>query len=533
MNNVSNLFYLFFLIFIIIGRWEECLGQKLDHITHIPNYNLEYGSMIYDGGDISFIGDIVDTNGYSGYYIGRLDIAGQFSCFRHYIDSSRVKHLIFAPSIKIDEGMYATMGFSWNKSRPMLVVFNDQCDTLFTREYVVEPDDSLSYQVMEELIKIPGVGYAVVGQLAAYETRVDLRSQTFIMLLDEEFNIIWQEQYGGAHSDYGICADLLGTDTLLVFGIEHIGLYAWPNTPLSRFMRVMKISLADGHLLWEKKDIAPHRMATFDYVRSPLGGYVLCAAELFDSLYANGMPGNYYTRNSVFHLDSTFEISWEVNYGEKFPVGGLYSDITESINDDGVVAVGTALEVIGDSLTYSTVVSKLSWNGDSIWTRYYLPVHESLDVLYSIPSSPDDQIVTTENGYILQTDLRLDTLESEYPYKEQIWFLELDEHGCHIPGCHLISSSEDIPLENHSEVKLHLYPNPASDILTVQVTAPQDEITELTIWDAQGQRVMSTPFIRQGIQYLFPLRSLQPGYYILVASKNGEPIAAELFIRSE
>lgn len=516
-------------IYILFIGLNNIISQPIDYITHIPSYNLAYGGMIYDKGNIQFIGDIVDTTGYWGYYIGRLDTAGQLVCFKHYIDSLRVKQLVFAPSLQLDQNRYMAMGFAWRKSRPMLVVYNDQCDTLFTREYKVQPDDSLYYQIMQDIVEVPGTGYVVVGQMGTYRTRDSLRSQIFLLMLDYEFNEIWQMQFGGPHDDLGICASVLTPDTLLLFGLEDIGLYAWPNATTSRYMRVMKISLADGSLFWEKKDIPPHRSSKFDFVHTPDHGYILCAAELIDSLFANGLPTNYYSRNSVFRFNSDFEITWEVTYGKKSIVGDRYTDITESIDHDGVVVVGTVRDY-SDTLGFMTVVSKISWTGDSIWTRYYRPIHLEPQVDYFSPSSLEDQILTTQNGYILQTDMFLDSVW-DYLYTEQIWFLELDSYGCHTPGCHLISSSHDLNTPDLDSLGFILYPNPGNELLTVQLRGASNEATTLSVCDASGRVMISTPITRLDTQYLIPTRQFPPGVYTLIVSGSGGlPIGTKQFI---
>lgn len=521
------------IMFIVFFGLQNISSQPINYVSHIPSYNLAYGHMIYDEGNILFIGDIIDTTGYWGYYIGRLDTAGQLNCFKQYIDSLRVKQLVFSPSKKIDENLFLAMGFAWRKSRPMLVIFNEQCDTLLTREYLVKPDDSLYYQIMQDIVEVPGTGYVVVGQLGTYRTQDSLRSQIFLLMLDYEFNEIWQTQFGGPYSDYGICASILTPDTLLLFGLEDIGLYVWPEKSPSQYLRVMKISLADGSLFWEKKDIPPHRSSKFDFVRTPDNGYILCAAKLIDSLYANGLPTNYYPRNSVFHFNSDFEITWEVNYGQKsISYYTLNTDITESIDHDGVVVIGSVID-FNDSLGYMTLISKISWTGDSIWTRYYRPVHVNPPVDYFAPNSLEDQILTTQDGYILQTDMFLDSVW-DYLYTEQIWFLELDRYGCHIPGCHLISASEDPPASGRDSITMILYPNPVTDVLAVQITRAYHLATTLSVYDASGRLMLSTPVSRDDdTQYLFPVRHLPPGTYTLVVSNDNSPLGSKQFIRMQ
>jgi hypothetical protein len=488
--------------------------------------------MIYDQGNVLFIGDIVDTTGYKGYYLGRLNSAGQLTCLNHFIDSSRVKQLVFSPSLKIADHRYAAMGFAWKKSRPMLVIFNEECDTIFTREYVVLPYDSLYYQIMQDIIPIPGIGFAIIGQVGAYQSLDSLRAQGFVLMLNEGFEVMWQKQFGAEHSDYAICGDFLPPDTILLFGIEQIGAYTWPVTPWSRYLRVMKISLTDGTLIWEKKDIPPDRSTIFDCVRTPDNGYILCAAEMVDSFYANGLPGNYYPRNSVFHLNSNFDVTWEVTYGQKsISKYSFNSDMVGSIENDGVVVVGTAWDFL-DTVGFMTVVSKISWSGDSIWTRYFMPVHNNPEIDYFSSSSAFDQILATENGYMLQTDVILDTLATEYPYKEQIWFLELDRHGCHIPGCHLSTSSKDqIPEVLPDSIQISIFPNPVSDILSVQLKGLLPNDSRLALYDAAGRLLMSSLVSHPDTQFLFPTRNLPSGSYSIVLLQDGMPVAAKSLLK--
>lgn len=481
------------------------------------------GDMIYDKGDVIFTGDIVDSTLLWGYFIGRVNSTGYTSCVHNFIDSTRVKQLVFAPIIKVSDDFYVAMGFAWRKSRFMLVAFNSNCDTLFTKEYLVEPDDSLDYQVITDMIHIPGKGYVAVGSAEAYNTKDSLHSQVFVMRLDEDFNLLWQSQYGSHFHEIAEQVDYLGNDTLLVFGVKSIENFPTHNSPIQSPLLFYKISLTDGELLWQKINENEIRSTDFDFVKTADGGYILNSSEIIDRYYNDMRPGNFFFRNSVFKIGKDFNYKWEVNYGEKtITPYNLSWDILPAIEGDGVVNVGSIIDTSNDE-GFIRAITKVNWDGDSIWTRYYQPFHIAPGVSKYFPGG-DDKILPTENGYIIGVNMAFDTLKTEYAYVQQIWFLAIDELGCYIPGCQLSTTDENIyASKNH----IIIYPNPSSDISNILLKGVFPDHTCLRLFDNLGSEIFKIKDVKPEINYILNVSDLSSGIYNLVIEHQGEIIILE------
>jgi hypothetical protein len=82
------------------------------------------------------------------------------------------------------------------------------------------------------------------------------------------------------------------------------------------------------------------------------------------------------------------------------------------------------------------------------------------------------------------------------PTLDSPWVVKVDEYGCIEPGCHLVNVEEIvIGLEN----TMSAFPNPASDVVTIQFTNPEgsslDDLLqngEIILFDIQGREVYRT-----------------------------------------
>ncbi len=147
----------------------------------------------------------------------------------------------------------------------------------------------------------------------------------------------------------------------------------------------------------------------------------------------------------------------------------------------------------GDQL--SGFLAKIDNNRDSVWFRAYTyfeaetPISENArHYLNSFKETSDGGFVAV--GYIQQRG------NNPNPILDSPWLVKVDEYGCIEPGCHLVNVEEIvIGLEN----TMSAFPNPASDVVTIQFTNPEgsslDDLLqngEIILFDIQGREVYRT-----------------------------------------
>jgi hypothetical protein len=108
------------------------------------------------------------------------------------------------------------------------------------------------------------------------------------------------------------------------------------------------------------------------------------------------------------------------------------------------------------------------------------------------------------------------------------WLLRVDEEGCLVPGCHLVSTEEEAAAP---ALSLHLYPNPAQEYLYVLlrdagIARRQDAALQLL--DLQGRILQSHPAGRiDEVTSILPVQALPAGAYVLRYVADGQVLAAE------
>ncbi|MCO6493896.1 MAG: T9SS type A sorting domain-containing protein, partial [Phaeodactylibacter sp.] len=132
--------------------------------------------------------------------------------------------------------------------------------------------------------------------------------------------------------------------------------------------------------------------------------------------------------------------------------------------------------------------------------------------------------------------------------RQQGWLLKVDEYGCLVPGCELVSgvegpkSSDDF--ESSDDCTLLLYPNPVSEELRVYFSGPAGDEHHFRILDAQGRewRRFSTRLPASldvaghagrswEVTLLVEVGDLPGGVYYLQCLREGQVVRVERFVK--
>ena len=230
-----------------------------------------------------------------------------------------------------------------------------------------------------------------------------------------------------------------------------------------------------------------------------------------------------YFEKSVFKLNVNQEVEWEVSFPEDTLTSrAKTTNLINTSNNSGFLVAG--VDVDTDWETYFQQLgwlAKLSYDGDSIWTRRYkyLDTNKSDHEFFDIKE-------TIDGGFILCGESRDREAGAEIP--QQAWLLKLDQYGCLIPGCHLI---DDVTETETVSYELKLYPNPTSDYLNIFMRHHRGSRNfTFRILNGIGQEMA---VFEQNIQeetLMIDLGGYGRGVYYLEVSQEGRILETERFV---
>ena len=201
-----------------------------------------------------------------------------------------------------------------------------------------------------------------------------------------------------------------------------------------------------------------------------------------------------------------------------YPVGfspNTFEGICFNKDSTSVVAVGSLCEAIRvDSVIVNIpckgVIANISLNGDSLWQRLYSvrgKDSESWEEFFDIKNSPD-------GGYLVSGSSRSDESNDPYAYQSG-WLMKIDEHGCYIPGCHLVNV-----VNSPIEFEVKIYPNPSTDYFTILhgFHLPLD----LGVYNLNGTLMCRYHELNSLETCFIPTENFAKGIYNIVLSRNGK-----------
>jgi len=190
-------------------------------------------------------------------------------------------------------------------------------------------------------------------------------------------------------------------------------------------------------------------------------------------------------------------------------------NMIELRDQKGYVAVGQSFEP-GPNW-YGWIV-KVAENGDSLWMRNYN--FEGINIVYELKDIKED----LEGNLIMVGEYR-DISGGDVGQKA--WLLKVDQYGCLVPDCHLVST-EDVYSE---EVNLLLYPNPAKDYLSFYCSfSPLWKEVTYSITDNQGHLLYHSSHLMNNTTNVNSVDNLSSGIYFLNLFNRNQIVKTEKFM---
>jgi hypothetical protein len=215
---------------------------------------------------------------------------------------------------------------------------------------------------------------------------------------------------------------------------------------------------------------------------------------------------------NVIKLDTSGNVIWNKIVG---PLRWAYNmNIINELPNGNIVAVGYFQPDVGVGLA---TIFMLNPNGDTIWMRDYKKVLNSgsTNRLYSIQQ-------TSDNGFIACGQV---FGAWEPPNGQNMWLLKMDSFGCLVPNCTGVNIIE--PLLSNSNIKI--YPNPASDNITINLTGLKNlSGLCLNIYNIQGQLLLQQTLNQNNTE--IDISQLEQGVYVAKIKLDDGSVLQEKFV---
>lgn len=212
------------------------------------------------------------------------------------------------------------------------------------------------------------------------------------------------------------------------------------------------------------------------------------------------------------------ELRWSIKYypfsTDVYDPRFYIQDLAKLKDGSGYLLCGSWIAVDFSVPDYGLLM-KASPDGDSLWTRKYIPV--GWDSLRALAITLNQMSITPYNTIAIVGAISDRLSGWWHPY-----VLNLDADGCLIPGCGELVHVQDI--QNGRHRAFEIYPNPIKgDKLYVLSRISASESFSVKLSDLSGKAIHKASLSPQsGNQYVFEVPSdLQPGHYVLqIASKD-------------
>ena len=378
-------------------------------------------------------------------------------------------------------------------------------DTIKTQWYT----DSTKYvEFVNDCLVLPDGGYLLGGERgAAYINSNDRKYNGLLYRTDSMGNLLWEKTYTKI-GNTGIASLDTTTDGNILIGAHTIQL----------------IDVGQGEHFIKNRPW---------FILADITNGSIIKDTFYHAGYAGGVGtggGNIFSdkNGGYFHwgqLDDMVEQPWYSysNFSPYFAqlnqnfsvrkikifkpaIGGWHRYIwmVKQTSDSGYILTGSAAEMYPDGGTPGWA-AKLDKYGTVLWENTYSLDFRTTGYLVDAAETPDGGFIFTGSHSVAGS-----------PTGQDMWLVKVDSNGCVVAGC---TPTGITNTKIGHEDKTTIYPNPATDILNVEMTSfPDEKEVKIELYDIAGRKVFQQLLTNNKTQ--IDIRHLQPGMYILKVSNS-------------
>ncbi len=356
----------------------------------------------------------------------------------------------------ITDGAYADISGTYG----ILYYMNSNCDTIFTKKFIGD-----GYTQFYNTDFRNDTIYLIGGtrDTALYYTYM------YLAAIDTAGNTLWDRKYGdGIYDELGFTVDHFENGNLVIGGF-----YEFIPGGLHSDGKIYKTD-HEGISYFSQRYGTPGDEGPIEIDVSKDNQSIIIQ-QAMDTVINEG---DYQFVRYIGKIDTNGNYLWRTFFnGEKF-----MDFWTAHENPDGTI-VGCGVAIVDSHEYFHGYITKLSGDGEILWERNYTT--DSLHDAYFF-----DVQQTWDKGYIISGSSVGDI---DGDPNQQMWLVKLDSMGCLEPGC-ADTGTAIIPFKAQSSI-FTIYPNPISNISTVEIHIPSDfniipgEKLLLNIYDINGRLV--------------------------------------------
>lgn len=247
-------------------------------------------------------------------------------------------------------------------------------------------------------------------------------------------------------------------------------------------MHIIKVD-STGNFMWSKLYGGTGNDAGAGIAHTPDGGYILSGLGMINS-------NQQWFDGALRRIDASGNLIWEKLIGN---INNNGFDGVRSLSDGNYLAFGSYRDTINVNAVNAWLV-KFDINGNILWQRFFNK-HGGNNHNYF-----RDLKETPDKGFVIVGELTNLSL-----WQQNLWLIKLDSMGCEIPNCAVGITEET----KASTPAFTLYPNPAQDVLHIEITLPN---STFVIYDITGKQMLQKEL--KGTIAQIDISSLPAGLYI-------------------
>ena len=345
----------------------------------------------------------------------------------------------------------------------LIYKYNIEGDTIFTKKFIGDGYTQFARLVINQnSLKI------FVGG-ATRDTTFSILGRSYVICLDTAFNMIWEAKEGnGSQVEVGGLLDNFINGRIITGGVIDKG-GAVDNIRNGKFYKTDVNGVS-----YFSKEIGTEGDDSEIEIKVAKNQKSLIVRQYLDTVINEG---DYEFVSYIGKMDTNSVFIWRTFLNDAYY---KYFYTLRTFDDGSIVAVGA--KIIDDTYATHGYIIKLDSNGTILWERDYSEYPTSDHYFYDFRQMPDKSYVISGMG----------VKEIDGTAQSMCWLVRLDSLGCLDPGCDGTSIIE-YP-ENKSSIFI-IYPNPISNISTVEIHIPSDfnimpgEKLQLNIYDMNGRLV--------------------------------------------
>ena len=315
---------------------------------------------------------------------------------------------------------------------------------------------------------------------------------------------IYRHDIGGENQQTALSMDVNSKGHLVASCIDYA---LGENENDTIFIMIFDEDLNVLHNSWGTDDAVGLRLA-----------HGICLDQ-YDNIIVTGRKmlvdenGRTYSLPTLIKFDSEGKFLWKKQLGasNKSWFSG-WESVIESKEKDGYIVVGGLDKQEGqvglDTTIVAAAIAKLSYDGDSLWTRTYSFRDNSLT---SVEVFSD--VILSSDGHYVASGRSTNFDKSDPPWIQSM-IVKMNDQGIYDPeGISSVTLSD-----NDMTDDMIVYPNPVSDQLIISQN--MDNLLKARVISQSGQTIST--FVTYGLNHshILDTSGFSPGIYYIIATDN-------------